>query len=106
MRFTTAAPLPERTASCLRPKAFAEKRELSGSGEVRKGSALIIRYEGPRGSPGMPEMLSPGAALIGTIHENRRLYLFSKATAWPRAKALLGAQTSQTLQLPFCWLPL
>merc|ERR1719284_719072 len=34
-------------------------------GEVRKGSALIIRYEGPRGSPGMPEMLSPGAALIG-----------------------------------------
>jgi dihydroxy-acid dehydratase len=34
-------------------------------GEVRKGSALVIRYEGPRGSPGMPEMLSPGAALIG-----------------------------------------
>ena len=34
-------------------------------GEVKKGSALIIRYEGPRGSPGMPEMLSPGAALIG-----------------------------------------
>ena len=31
-------------------------------GEIRKGSALIIRYEGPRGSPGMPEMLSPGAA--------------------------------------------
>jgi hypothetical protein len=25
----------------------------------------VIRYEGPRGSPGMPEMLSPGAALIG-----------------------------------------
>lgn len=34
-------------------------------GEVKHGSALIIRYEGPRGSPGMPEMLSPGAALIG-----------------------------------------
>ena len=34
-------------------------------GEINKGSALIIRYEGPRGSPGMPEMLSPGAALIG-----------------------------------------
>ena len=34
-------------------------------GEVKKGEALIIRYEGPRGSPGMPEMLSPGAALIG-----------------------------------------
>ena len=28
-------------------------------------SRQVIRYEGPRGSPGMPEMLSPGAALIG-----------------------------------------
>eukprot|EP01098_Paradermamoeba_levis_P004660 TRINITY_DN1985_c0_g1_i1.p1 TRINITY_DN1985_c0_g1~~TRINITY_DN1985_c0_g1_i1.p1 ORF type:complete len:585 (+),score=189.63 TRINITY_DN1985_c0_g1_i1:58-1812(+) len=34
-------------------------------GEVKKGSVLVIRYEGPRGSPGMPEMLSPGAALVG-----------------------------------------
>lgn len=34
-------------------------------GRVRKGSVLVIRFEGPRGSPGMPEMLSPGAALIG-----------------------------------------
>ena len=24
-------------------------------GDVKKGSALVIRYEGPRGSPGMPE---------------------------------------------------
>ena len=39
-----------------------------GSGEINKGSALVIRYEGPRGSPGMPEMLSPGAALIGMLH--------------------------------------
>jgi len=35
------------------------------AGEVKKGSVLVIRYEGPKGSPGMPEMLSPGAALIG-----------------------------------------
>lgn len=34
-------------------------------GEIKKGDALIIRYEGPKGSPGMPEMLSPGAALVG-----------------------------------------
>jgi dihydroxy-acid dehydratase len=27
---------------------------------------MIIRYEGPKGSPGMPEMLSPGAALVGS----------------------------------------
>lgn len=33
--------------------------------EVKKGSVLVIRYEGPKGSPGMPEMLSPGAALVG-----------------------------------------
>jgi dihydroxy-acid dehydratase len=26
---------------------------------------MVIRYEGPRGAPGMPEMLSPGSALIG-----------------------------------------
>lgn len=34
-------------------------------GKIQKGSVLIIRYEGPKGSPGMPEMLSPGAALVG-----------------------------------------
>eukprot|EP00536_Pseudo-nitzschia_multiseries_P013718 jgi/Psemu1/212498/e_gw1.603.22.1 len=34
-------------------------------GRIEPGSALIIRYEGPKGSPGMPEMLSPSAALIG-----------------------------------------
>eukprot|EP01097_Dermamoeba_algensis_P009334 TRINITY_DN6550_c0_g1_i1.p1 TRINITY_DN6550_c0_g1~~TRINITY_DN6550_c0_g1_i1.p1 ORF type:complete len:549 (-),score=120.35 TRINITY_DN6550_c0_g1_i1:72-1718(-) len=34
-------------------------------GHVKKGSVLVIRYEGPKGSPGMPEMLSPGAALVG-----------------------------------------
>jgi dihydroxy-acid dehydratase len=35
------------------------------SRQVTPGSVLVIRYEGPRGSPGMPEMLSPGAALVG-----------------------------------------
>ena len=35
------------------------------NGLVRKGHAMIIRYEGPKGSPGMPEMLSPGSALLG-----------------------------------------
>ncbi len=32
---------------------------------MKKGHCLVIRYEGPKGSPGMPEQLSPGAALIG-----------------------------------------
>lgn len=35
-------------------------------GRVKKGTVLVIRYEGPKGSPGMPEMLSPGSALVGT----------------------------------------
>lgn len=35
------------------------------AGELVAGDVLIIRYEGPKGSPGMPEMLSPGAALVG-----------------------------------------
>ena len=34
-------------------------------GRVPKGVVLVIRYEGPKGAPGMPEMLSPGSALVG-----------------------------------------
>merc|ERR1719499_153906 len=34
-------------------------------GEIEKGCVLVIRYEGPKGAPGMPEMLSPGSALQG-----------------------------------------
>eukprot|EP01060_Flectonema_neradi_P019944 TRINITY_DN27454_c0_g1_i1.p1 TRINITY_DN27454_c0_g1~~TRINITY_DN27454_c0_g1_i1.p1 ORF type:complete len:581 (+),score=111.83 TRINITY_DN27454_c0_g1_i1:43-1785(+) len=34
-------------------------------GVLQPGEAIVIRYEGPHGAPGMPEMLSPGAALIG-----------------------------------------
>lgn len=36
------------------------------AGKLQKGDVLVIRYEGPKGSPGMPEMLSPGAALVGS----------------------------------------
>jgi len=36
------------------------------NGLIKKGTVLVIRNEGPKGSPGMPEMLSPGAALIGS----------------------------------------
>ena len=34
-------------------------------GDVRKGDVVVIRYEGPRGGPGMREMLAPTAAIIG-----------------------------------------
>ncbi len=34
-------------------------------GEVRAGDVVVIRYEGPRGGPGMPEMLSITSAIVG-----------------------------------------
>jgi len=33
--------------------------------KIRAGDVIVIRYEGPRGGPGMPEMLSPTAAVVG-----------------------------------------
>ena len=33
--------------------------------EIIKGDVIIIRYEGPKGGPGMPEMLTPTSAIIG-----------------------------------------
>ncbi|GAM12796.1 dihydroxy-acid dehydratase [Mesobacillus selenatarsenatis] len=35
------------------------------SGDVREGHVVVIRYEGPKGGPGMPEMLAPTAAIAG-----------------------------------------
>ena len=35
------------------------------AGFVQKGDVVVIRYEGPKGGPGMPEMLKPTAAIIG-----------------------------------------
>ncbi|MBT8186761.1 MAG: dihydroxy-acid dehydratase [Croceitalea sp.] len=34
-------------------------------GVVKKGDVVVIRYEGPKGGPGMPEMLKPTAAIMG-----------------------------------------
>jgi dihydroxy-acid dehydratase len=33
--------------------------------EITKGDVVVIRYEGPKGGPGMPEMLTPTSALMG-----------------------------------------
>jgi len=35
------------------------------NGLVKKGDVVVIRYEGPKGGPGMPEMLKPTAAIMG-----------------------------------------
>ena len=34
-------------------------------GQIAKGDVIIIRYEGPKGGPGMPEMLTPTSAIMG-----------------------------------------
>jgi dihydroxy-acid dehydratase len=34
-------------------------------GEIVKGQVIVIRYEGPKGGPGMPEMLTPTSAIMG-----------------------------------------
>ena len=34
-------------------------------GKIQKGDVVIIRYEGPKGGPGMPEMLKPTSAVMG-----------------------------------------
>jgi dihydroxy-acid dehydratase len=39
-------------------KALEEKK-------IAKGDVVIIRYEGPKGGPGMPEMLTPTSAIVG-----------------------------------------
>ena len=35
------------------------------NGKVKKGDVVVIRYEGPKGGPGMPEMLKPTSAIMG-----------------------------------------
>ncbi|WP_130904689.1 dihydroxy-acid dehydratase [Pseudomonas sp. Sample_22] len=44
-----------------------EEGALAGilSGEVQPGEVIVIRYEGPKGGPGMREMLSPTSAVMG-----------------------------------------
>ncbi len=45
----------------------SEEESLEGirNGEVKKGDVVVIRYEGPKGGPGMREMLSITAAIMG-----------------------------------------
>ncbi len=45
----------------------SEEEMLAGleAGEIVKGDVIVIRYEGPKGGPGMPEMLTPTSAIMG-----------------------------------------
>ncbi|MEA2084278.1 MAG: dihydroxy-acid dehydratase [Thermodesulfobacteriota bacterium] len=42
-----------------------EAQEAILSGKINAGDVVVIRYCGPRGGPGMPEMLSPTSAIVG-----------------------------------------
>jgi len=44
-----------------------EEDMLAGleKGDINKGDVVVIRYEGPKGGPGMPEMLTPTSAIMG-----------------------------------------
>ncbi len=55
-RFTGTARVFDSEEGCL--KAIL-------SGEIKPGAVVVIRYEGPRGGPGMREMLAPTSAIIG-----------------------------------------
>ncbi|MFQ5509212.1 MAG: dihydroxy-acid dehydratase [Leptospirillia bacterium] len=53
----------EGTAICYDSQDAAMAGILAG--EVKAGHVVVIRYEGPRGGPGMQEMLSPTSAIAG-----------------------------------------
>jgi dihydroxy-acid dehydratase len=55
-RITGPARIFESEEACL---------EAILAGRIRSGDVLVIRYEGPRGGPGMREMLAPTSAIIG-----------------------------------------
>lgn len=42
-----------------------EALEAIASGKVKEGHVVVIRYEGPKGGPGMPEMLAPTSQIVG-----------------------------------------
>ena len=51
------------------PARVYDSEELMLAGlerkEIQKGDVIVIRYEGPKGGPGMPEMLTPTSAIVG-----------------------------------------
>ena len=51
------------TAKCYDSEEEAIKAIIGG--DIKEGNVVVIRYEGPKGGPGMREMLSPTAAITG-----------------------------------------
>ncbi len=53
----------EGTAKCYNSEEAACKAIMEG--EIKDGNVVVIRYEGPKGGPGMQEMLNPTAVITG-----------------------------------------
>src|SRR5439155_21288618 len=51
---------PAKVYDCEEDMLHALERK-----EIQKGDVIVIRYEGPKGGPGMPEMLTPTSAVMG-----------------------------------------
>ncbi|MCF8054560.1 MAG: dihydroxy-acid dehydratase [Deltaproteobacteria bacterium] len=63
-----SAVLPEMLRHKGKARVFNSEEEASKeilAGIINPGEVLVIRYEGPRGGPGMREMLAPTSALVG-----------------------------------------
>lgn len=59
---------PKMMKATLRARVFDGEEDATRAilnGEINKGDAVVIRYEGPKGGPGMREMLTPTSALSG-----------------------------------------
>ena len=64
----TAAVSPKMLKHSGPAKVFdSEKKAVAAirGGEIQPGDVVVIRYEGPKGGPGMPEMLFPTASIAG-----------------------------------------
>ena len=63
-----SAVAPEMLTTTCRARVFdSEESAIAAiySKKIKKGDVVVIRYEGPKGGPGMREMLSPTSALAG-----------------------------------------
>lgn len=63
-----SAVAPEMLVNTGKAKVFNSEEEATAAilgGKIEKGDVVIIRYEGPKGGPGMREMLEPTACLAG-----------------------------------------
>jgi len=86
----TAAVSPKMLTHTGPAKVFDSEKEAMKAilnHEIQPGDVIVIRYEGPKGGPGMPEMLSPTATIAGmSLSESVALVTdgrFSGATRGP-----------------------